>query len=162
MLVVGAVSHCGCAAPKSVSGWFGGEQAADSAEAPQAAGQPYYAAAEGLKVHSEPSGSSKVVGRLPLHEKVLRYKIERGYAYVKAERSGLAGWVNNAMLVWRLPSASPAPREPEAAAEPGGEEMPATPVMPSPDEAAAAPAGTKPPGASPTPSAAAPSLFDPY
>jgi hypothetical protein len=42
--------------------------------------------------------------QLPLHQKVYRYKTEKGYAYIKAEGSGVTGWVDNARLIWRLPS----------------------------------------------------------
>ncbi|MET0152786.1 MAG: SH3 domain-containing protein, partial [Candidatus Binatia bacterium] len=65
----------------------------------------YYSSVEGMKVYSEPSTSSTVVGTLSLHEKVIRSKLERGYAFVESSQSGVKGWVDNAQLIWRLPAA---------------------------------------------------------
>jgi hypothetical protein len=44
------------------------------------------------------------LAQLPLHQKVYRYKMEKGYAYVKVEGNGVSGWVDNARLIWRLPA----------------------------------------------------------
>ena len=68
----------------------------------------YYAGVEGLKVYSETSASSKVVGTLSLHEKVVRTNLERGYAFVESTERDLKGWVDNAQLLWRLPAANSA------------------------------------------------------
>ncbi len=87
----------------------------------------YYAGVEGLKVYSEPSGSAKVVGALSLYEKVNRYKVKRGYAYVESSARDLKGWVSNAQLIWRLPTtAAPAPVEAEPEATPAPEFPPTT------------------------------------
>jgi hypothetical protein len=40
----------------------------------------------------------------PLYQKVYRYKTKKGYAYIKVEDGGITGWVDNARLIWRLPS----------------------------------------------------------
>src|SRR5262249_30922723 len=112
-VLAGALVLAGCSVEKSVGGWFG---KGSSSEASAGAGQKYYAGVAGLKVYSEPTSSSKVVGKLPLHEPVTRYKVERGYAYVKADARGLTGWVNNTNLLWRLPAAKPTPAEPSAQA----------------------------------------------
>ena len=172
LLLGSAVALAGCAAmQQTVGGWFG---AATPTPAPQGtpaaalAPRVYYAGAEGLTVYSEPSTSSKVVGTLPLHEKVTRTKLDRGWAYVESSKSGVAGWVNNARLIWRLPTtpttAAPAPGEapPEEPVAPTGEE-PQAPVAPE----ATAPAAEPPPTATPVPAAAtprgvAPSIFNPY
>ncbi len=78
----------------------------------------FYAAEEGLKLYPEPQFSENSIAELPLNEKVLRYRIEKGFAYVEVQRTGQKGWVDNARLKWRLeaqnsPSVqpSPAPRE---------------------------------------------------
>src|SRR5262249_32933213 len=63
----------------------------------------YYVGADQLPVYSEPRSSSSLLTQLPLHQKVYRYKTDRGYAYIKVEGNGVAGWVDNARLIWRLP-----------------------------------------------------------
>ena len=171
------VALAGCAAvQQSVGGWFGAAAPTPTPQmTPVAAVAPrvYYAGVEALKLYSEPSASSKVVGQLSLHEKVTRSKLDRGYAYVESDKSGAKGWVNNAQLLWRLPSApttaAPAPAEPqpEEPAAPAAEE----PQAPAAPEATATvaeppPTPTNPPAptARPkeTPHGVAPSIFDPY
>jgi pyruvate/2-oxoglutarate dehydrogenase complex dihydrolipoamide acyltransferase (E2) component len=61
----------------------------------------YYAGVADLKMFSQGKASEAPIAELPLHEKVLRYKLERGFAYVKVVRTGQMGWVRNADLVWR-------------------------------------------------------------
>ena len=61
----------------------------------------YYAGVAGLKMFSQRSVSGSPIAELPLYDKVLRYKVERGFAYVKVHRTGQVGWVRNADLVWR-------------------------------------------------------------
>jgi hypothetical protein len=133
-----------------------------------------------LKVYSEPSSASKVVGTLSLHERVTRSKVERGYALVESAKSGVKGWVNNAQLTWRLPTTpnaaagveaqpeepvAPAPEEqPEEPVAPPGEELP--PSAPEPTATEPMPARTRvptaPPSSLPTPHAVGPSIFNPY
>ena len=166
-----AVALAGCAAmQQTFGGWFGAATPTPAPTPQVAAEAPrvYYAGTEGLKVYSESSASSKVVGTLPLHEKVTRTKLDRGWAYVESTKSGVKGWVNNAQLIWRLPTTpttvAPAPGEaqPEEPVAPTGEE-PNAPVAPE----ATAPAAEPPPTATPVPAAAtprgvAPSIFNPY
>jgi hypothetical protein len=176
-----AIWLAGCAAmQQTVGGWFhkatptpAPGQASQVTTAAAEAPRVYYAGVEGLNVYSKPSGSSKVVGELSLHEKVTRFKLERGYAYVESATSGLKGWVNNAQLIWRLPtaptSATPAPAEAqpeetaapaEAPQEPEAVEPTATATEPLP-----APTNTPvpaPPMPSATPRGVAPSIFNPY
>lgn len=64
----------------------------------------FYSAVDGLAVRDAASGSARTVGRLALHQKVTRSKVDRGFAHVKA--GSLEGWVDNSKLVWKLPSAS--------------------------------------------------------
>lgn len=61
----------------------------------------YYVGLSGLKLFSEPRFSEAYVAELPLNEKVLRYKVESGFAYVKVARTGQVGWVKNANLIWK-------------------------------------------------------------
>jgi hypothetical protein len=172
-----------CAATqKTVGGWIGSAtptpspkpKAATGAQAPRA----YYARVERLKVYGAPSASSEVVGTLSLREKVMRFKVERGYALVESTKSGLKGWVDNAQLTWRLPAApttaAPAPEEtqpeeapPEESAAPAGEEAQA-PAAPEPTATATAPQPTTAPvptarpSPKPTPRGVGPSIFNPY
>ena len=158
------IASSGCSSVRqSLSGLFGETPPPAAGETPGPAaarqGQTYYAAVEGLAVYAEASESSKVVGHLGLHEKVTRSRLERGYAYVTADESGLAGWVDNAKLIWRLPPAgavsAPGEREPEKGeAQATPTSTPATqpsppPTQPSP---AQAPARPSPP----------PSQFNPF
>jgi len=162
-LLAGVPFLGGCAAQKKASGWFGGGEGSEGG-----AGQRYYAAAAGLTVYSEPTSSSKVVGKLSLHERVTRHKVTRGYAYVKADASGLEGWVNNSMLIWRLPAAPAAkPADGEPAEAPV--EAPPPEAAEAPPEAAEAPAATESPEPAPPPAEKPPkrrrtgaSIFDPY
>jgi len=177
-IVVLGILLAGCATiQKSMGGWFG---AATPTPAPQAtpaaaaqAPRVYYAGVDGLKMYSDPSASSKVVGALPLHEKVTRTQLERGFAFVESAKSGTKGWVKNAQLIWRLPTtptgAAPAAAEPqpEDTAAPAAE-TPQEPQAPEPTATAAEPAPTATPvPAAParskqTPAGVAPSIFDAY
>lgn len=165
-----------CAAVQQhVDRWFGTKSPAPSPtpEAPSAAAaqapRVYYVGVDELKVYSEPSASSKVVGTFTLHEKVTRTKLERGYAYVESSKTAVKGWVTNAQLIWRLPAASttaaPAPAQPEA-------EQPVPPETPqvveptaTPTESLPEPTNTPvsaPPSSKATPRGVGPSIFNPY
>ena len=183
--VAAAVAVGGCASLRqSVSGWFGAT--ASPAVTPVAArqGQTYYAGAGGLTVYAEAATSSKVLGRLAPHERVIRSRVERGYAYVASDKGGLVGWVDNAQLLWRLPAApdarpgdAAASKEAGAApaASPGADAVAPDPTPPelapavaatptsTPESAAAAPPtqAVAPTAGAVTPPAA-PSMFDPY
>ena len=133
----------GCAAGRSVqqtvTGWF------DSTEA---SGRPQarYAGAAGVSLYREPKASAEVVGRLGFHEGVLSYQVEDGFAYVKSEKSGRAGWVRERDLIERLPVAKKKPVV-EAPGEP-------------PEEPAAQDEPTEPDDSPVTPPEK--SIFDPY
>jgi hypothetical protein len=165
----------------TVGGWFGTATPTPSPTptlqtkggAATTAPRVYYAGIEGLQVYSAPSASSKVIGQLSLHEKVTRFKLERGYAYVESTKSDVKGWVKNAQLIWRLPSApttaAPAAEEvqPEEPVAPTGEE-PQAPVAPEATATAteplrtATPVPAAPPRPKATPGGVAPSIFNPY
>jgi hypothetical protein len=66
----------------------------------------YYVGVEGLKMFSQSRASGSPIAELPLHAKVLRYKMERGFAYVKVTGTGQVGWVRNSDLVWRKRTSS--------------------------------------------------------
>jgi hypothetical protein len=128
---------------------------------------PFYVGAEGLRVYAEASGSAQVIGRLALHERVMRSEVERGYAHIRSQRSGIEGWVDNAKLLARLPAAGarggspaapvgePAARAPE---EPAAETPKDEPPAAEPASAESTPA-TPPP---PDPPRREPAVFDPF
>ena len=90
LLVVLATS--GCAMPHV----FGGET-----------GETVYVASADLEVRTTPFATSKVIGRLALHEVVTRTRMERGFAHVVAANGRLEGWVDSSQLVAQLPGAKP-------------------------------------------------------
>ena len=175
-----AMVFASCAATqRSVGGVFGGPTPTPSPTPKTTAAQAprvYYAGVEGMKVYSEPSSTSKVVGALSLQEKVTRLKLDRGYAFVESTKSGVKGWVNNAQLTWRLPTApttaapargeaQPEEVQPEEPAAPTGEELaPAAPEATATAEPfpTTTPAPTVAPLSLPTPRAVGPSIFNPY
>jgi hypothetical protein len=185
-----SVMLTGCTATqKNLGGWFGEPTPTPSAKPKTTAAtvvrKPtvYYAGVEGLKVYSEPSASSTVVGTLSLNEKVMRSKVERGFALIESTKSGAKGWVDNARLRWRpatVPAtAAPAPEEMSPEEARPEEAPPEEPVVPAPEEAqqpaAPEPAATvaePEPAATAVPSAPAgalntsppvgPSIFNPY
>ncbi len=109
------LSLCACALVESTGAGPGVKSSAP---------RVYYAGISGLKMFSECRVSGTPIAQLPLHEKVFRYKVERGLAYVKVARTGQVGWVKNANLVWqkRSPSkavkSSPAEKQTEVDPEP--------------------------------------------
>jgi hypothetical protein len=174
----------GCAGvQKTVDGWLGKSDAGSMQET----GSVYFAASDGLVMHADASGSSAVVGRLGLHEKVVRTRQQSGWAYVTSDRTGTAGWVDNAQLIWRLPAAasSAAPAAaPPAATTPAGDAAASDAPSAAPEpvaapEPAASPAVVAAPPPAPTPVAveapaavvpaataaprgASPEIFDPF
>ena len=189
-ILIVALALGGCASTRgTIGGWFGAATPTPVSTPGTAAQAPrvYYAGVEGMQVYSDSSASSKVVGELSLHEKVTRTRLERGFAFVQSAKSGTKGWVKNAQLIWRLPTApttaapaaeEPQPAEPEEPEAPAVEEPPA-PTAPAVEEPAApeapeaaAPATELPPASTPVPAAPprakqtprglAPSIFDAY
>ena len=70
----------------------------------------YYVGLSDLKLFSEPHSSTTYVAKLSLNEKVMRYKIQKGFAYVKVVSTGQTGWVKNAHLIWK--KCAPTPPKP--------------------------------------------------
>lgn len=91
----------------------------------------FYAAEQGLKLYPEPRFSQNTIAELPLNDKVLRYRTEKGFAYVKVERTGQEGWVDNARLKWRIEEQE---IEPETAAPEQEKEAPSEQPSPAPQE----------------------------
>jgi hypothetical protein len=160
LLIALALVVGGCSAVRETwNEWFGEAPAATPAAGRRA--EVFYAATDGLAVHAEPSASSPIVGRLALHQRVTRTELARGYANVTAD-GGLQGWVDNAKLIWRLPTptaaaplgagATPAAATPETAVE--------TPLPTA--TAIAEPPATGTPVAAPTRPGAEPAIFDPF
>lgn len=138
-LVMVAVLAAGCAA----GGLTG--KSTGAASRSKTGAQTCYAGAAGLKVYKKATNTSKVVGQLSLHQKVVRSQVESGYAYIKTSDGKLKGWVVNTRLLRRLPattakpaSAAEAQEEESAAtdgATPGGEAA-STDATASPDDSA--------------------------
>ncbi len=172
--IVAAVVHATLLASctgvqRTVGGWVGSKKPApETTEAPTPTARVYYAGVDGLKVYSEPSTSSKVVGTLALHEKVTRSRLEQGYAYVESSTSGVKGWVINVRLIWHLPTPAargPAEAQPEApeATEPEAPE-PTAPAEepPTTTTTTTAPAPGAPRRSTTTLPGVPPSIFNPY
>jgi len=139
--------------------------------------QPYYTAEAGVKLYSEPRLSESYIAELPLHQKVYRTTLERGFAYVEVEGSSQKGWVDNGKLIWRLPAAAhTAPAaggnavQSDTVAKPAAtpEGVPAiqAPAAPAPQVAGEVPGATKAPADDAVPpeetDGADPSLFSPF
>jgi len=93
-----------CAVGQSIQQRSAGPPTAVSTQSAETAPLVYYVGVDQLTVYSGPQSSASPVAQLSLHQKVYRSKIEKGFAYIKVEGSGVTGWVDNARLIWRLPS----------------------------------------------------------
>ena len=102
----------------------------------------YYVGVESLKLYAEPGGSHSIIADLSQHQKVYRYKIEKGYAWVK--------------LTWRLPKTTAADPTDKPEAEPGAPADAATQVS-TPEPESQPRALPKP-----APQSNDPSIFDAY
>lgn len=76
-------------------------------EGSAAAELPYYASRPGMQVYSAPKRGSRVLATLTRHQKVLRSEVQRGYARIRTPDDRIQGWVDNGLLIWRLPAAKP-------------------------------------------------------
>jgi hypothetical protein len=86
----------------------------------------YYVGVESLRLYEQPRTSGNFIADLEQHQKVYRYKIEKGFAWVKVDGTDMTGWVVNAKLIWRLPkpgAAEPVEQPPEAQRPPSDEAM---------------------------------------
>jgi hypothetical protein len=157
-LILATAFLAGCASvKKTTEGWWGDLTSSGSG----ASGQPqggsvYYAASDGLVMRASASGSASIVGRLTQYQRVVRTQLVNGWAYVTTD-GGLSGWVDNAQLVWRVPSAAGAPA---TGAEPASADTTAAPApvaTSAPADVPAEPAGAAPaPTAEPSPAPTAP------
>ena len=175
-MVLVAALVAGCSSTKSMPDWFGSDSKS-SAKGEEV----FFAGVARLPVLAEPKGSAAVRGHLALHQKVIRTKIQGGYARVRAAKGGLEGWVLNSRLLWKLPATgaargTPVPAGGEVAEPASGEAaVPADEdaVSVSPEEVAApveeapaaeVPAPVEAPPAPPKPAkkSGGGSVFDPY
>lgn len=106
LLIVASFFLCSCAVVDST------KDVVDSTKrllsGPEDAGpKMYYVGLSDLKLFSEPHSSNTYVAKLSLNEKVMRYKIQKGFAYVKVVSTGQTGWVKNAHLIWKKASSPP-------------------------------------------------------
>lgn len=109
-------------------------------QAPTSAELPYYASRPGMKVYSAPKRGSRVLATLTRHQKVLRSDVQRGYARIRTPDGQIQGWVDNGLLIWRLPASQlSATRKGavECAPQPAPPESPAEPAAPVAAEPAA-------------------------
>ena len=155
LAMIFAVAGCSGQTPFWQNSESGGASASSGAATPSV----YYAGEDNLPLYGEPSTSKPPVGRLPLHKKVARDKIEKGYAHVKVDGTGQTGWVVNAKLIWKLPSSGKAATSTKAPAPPpkAGAQTPAPAAAP---QAVDKPASDKP--NTPTKKSADPSVFDAF
>lgn len=145
--------------------------------------EPFYSAEAGLPVRAAPFVTSKTISRLALHEKVTRTEVDRGFAHIVTAK-GVEGWVDNAQLLWRLPSAAPATPDakpapmaapPEASAPDASEADDPAPIAdpepvsdptpaatPATDVAEPEPAPAADPDPPPAPKKRAPATYDPF
>jgi len=150
-VIAASVLASGCSAAKKSGEWLGfGSKGAAKEEG------VFYASADGLVLRDAPESSAKIVGTLALHQKVVRSKVTNGYALVRAADGGIAGWVVNAKLLWKLPQATPAIERGETPAE-----ETAAPADPPVEAPPTEPASEAPKEQAPKPRSGA-SVFDPY
>lgn len=123
-------------------------QAAVRTPAQVSAELPYYASQPDLKVYSAPRRGSRVLATLPLHQKILRSDVQRGYARIRTPNGRIQGWVDNALLIWRLPVSRPSDsgigvvKRAAPPANPTEQEALAEPAAPVEQEALAEPAAS--------------------
>lgn len=85
-MVVAGLSGCSGGIPLGpLQKWFIKEKPTPSQS--QGEWAVYYVSVDDLRLHDQPGGKS--VARLPLYTKVLRSRLEKGYAYVRV--GGLKG-----------------------------------------------------------------------
>jgi hypothetical protein len=105
LIAVIAIGLTACSTPKLVESLKEkGPEAVHQDGRPDQDGQPYYVINGGLPVRAAASASAKVLGHLFQHEKVIRTRLEKGYAYIATADGRLAGWVDNNRLDWRKPA----------------------------------------------------------
>lgn len=127
LMGVASMFLCSCAMVDSATKQLG---VVDSPERPET----FYVGLDGLKLFPEPRFSKAFIGTLPLHEEVVRDKLEKGFAHVRVVKTGETGWVNNANLVWRTSSPPKLlPPEPTPSKIPPEEKVIQEPAHPDPE-----------------------------
>ena len=109
--------------------------------------ETFYVGQAGLKLFPEPRFSKSFIAALSLHEKVVRDKLEKGFAHVRVVRTGQTGWVNNAHLLWKV---SPPPESVSTEPTPPPKSVPSesspsaksVPTVPSPSAESSQPEPT--------------------
>ncbi len=109
-------------------------------QAPASAELPYYASRPGMTVYSAPRRGSRALATLTLHQKVLRSHVQRGYARIRTRDGRIRGWVDNGLLIWRLPASKPSVTRTAAVKCPPQPAPPASPAEPAAPAQTAAPA----------------------
>lgn len=109
-------------------------------QAPASAELPYYASRPGMTVYSAPRRGSRALATLTLHQKVLRSDVQRGYARIRTPDGRIRGWVDNGLLIWRLPASKPSGTRTAAVKCPPQPAPPASPAEPAAPAQTAAPA----------------------
>ena len=92
----------------------------------------YYVAKPDLQLYSGPSFSDPCIAKLPLNEKVTRYRLKDGFAYVTVSSTGKEGWVNNGYLKWKTepaPETRPSEHPPTQAAADDSEKRASNPSV---------------------------------
>ncbi len=84
----------------------------------QTAATVCYSGSEGLEVREAPKPAAKIVGRLKLHQKLLRSEVDGSFVRIRSSRGGVEGWVLASKLLRRLPGSAAAPAAKEAASGP--------------------------------------------
>jgi hypothetical protein len=124
---IASVFLCSCATMDSVPTKAGPVEAEGKLET-------FYVGLDGLKLFPEPRFSKTCIAMLPLNEKVVRDKLEKGFAHIRVVKTGQTGWVNNAHLVWRTcPPPKPLPPEPTPEKMPPKENVIQEPAHPDPE-----------------------------
>ncbi|MBW1781016.1 MAG: hypothetical protein JRL30_09785 [Deltaproteobacteria bacterium] len=118
-LMIAAFFLCSCATIDSATKQVASMGAEETSKA-------FYVGRSDLKLFPEPRFSKTVIAKLSLNEKVLRDRLEKGFAHVTVISTGQTGWVNNGYLVWRKPKASapkPLPPKPTPTRKPPEENV---------------------------------------
>ncbi len=125
----------------------------------------YFTGSPDLPLYKSPGRD--IIVRLPQYTKLSRKKLEKGYAYVRVNSTGVTGWVENSKLVWHLP------KKGSVGAMEQGVKPPIAGQAPQPVTEAPAPqpphSNDEAPSTAPAPvesapadSSVAPSIFNPY
>jgi hypothetical protein len=127
-IIIASMFLCSCAMVDSATQKIG---LADTGGKPET----FYVGLSDLKLFPEPQFSKTCIARLPLHEEVVRDKLEKGFAHVRVVKTGQTGWVQNAHLVWRRSPLQQSPSKESISPEkkPAEENVIQEPTHPNPE-----------------------------